>query len=120
MKIGSKITRIDSRFPVITPTVLLTAAGISINSPMMLLMIIHRKSGIIVANKVMNIKKNVMVAFDSLESLAAGAAARLAFLAFQNKAPYRTVGMIIENNTNTLTKFNAMLQIELQVGEAWH
>ncbi len=69
----------------------------------------------------MNIKKNVMVASDSLESLAAGAAARLAFLAFQNKAPYRIVGMIMENNTNTtntLRKFNAMLQIELQVGVA--
>ena len=49
----------------------------------------------------MNIKKNVMVAFDSLESLAARAAARLAFLAFQNKAPYKIVGMIIENSITT-------------------
>ncbi len=51
MKIGSKITRIDTRFPVITTTVLLTTAGISINSPMMLRMINHRKSGIIVAHE---------------------------------------------------------------------
>ncbi len=119
IKIGSKITRIDSMFPVITPATFWTDAGS--NDMRLFLMISHKKSGIIIANKVMNIKENVIVALRSLESLAAGAAPRLAFQAFQNKAPYKIVETIMEGNTTTaLRAFRNILQEILHWLEAVH
>ena len=89
MNNGSKITRIDSRFPVNVLATTVRNVGISILIALnKLTKAIHTNKGIIVANNVMNIFKNVIRAFRSLESLAAGATARLAFLAYQNKAAF--------------------------------